>query len=102
MLWLYIVIILVSYHTSAYIPQMLHDTYVYVGTVDVHDEAVSALSSCLQSNSYLENGSTILSFITVEASDDRADRCSISNYHRQSGRRHSVRLQNTTIDIPCK
>ena len=72
------------------------------GSVDINIEAVSALSSAYQLNNCLVDNSTILSSINDGASDDRADKCCISNHYHHNVRRHFVTLEATTIDMQCK
>ena len=75
----------------------------YTGTVNVDTEAESlnALSSVYQLDySSVENSTLQCCVVHDEASDDRADKCSINtDYHH---RKRYLNLHSTTTDKLCK
>ena len=73
------------------------------GTVNVDSEAenLSALNSVYQlDNSSVDNSTLQCCIVHDGASDDRADKCSISSYYNH--RKRYLALHSTTIDKQCK
>ena len=71
------------------------------GSVDVNIEAVSALSNAHQLNNCLVDNSTLEYSINNEASDDRADKCCISNLYHHNDRRRLVAVEDITSNNQC-
>ena len=78
-------------------------TYDNTGTKDINNEAekLTALSSVYQSGYSLADNSTLQCCVVHDgASDDRADKCSISGYYHH--RKRCIALHSTTTDKQCK
>ena len=71
------------------------------GSVHVNIKAVSALSNAHQVNDCLVDNSTHECFINDEASDDRADKCCISNHYHHNDRRRLVAVEDIAINNQC-
>ena len=69
--------------------------------VDTEAENLTALSSVFHLDYSLVDNSTLhCCFVHDGASDDRADKCSISSYYHH--RRRHLTLHSTTTDKQCK